>query len=351
MTESAKTQIIIVEDEFATRKLIQRQLERAGYRVIACGDGRAALEPISKMGSGIVLADWSMPEMDGLELCRTIRELERMQALTHIYFILLTAHNSKEQVIEGLKAGADDYLTKPYHAGELLARIQVGQRILRLQEELLQRNIEYQKANTQLALLTRKLEELANTDGLTGLASRRFLFERFNEVWDLAERYGHPFGCLMLDVDKFKKVNDTYGHDAGDAVLKEVARIIRETGRRPDMCGRIGGEEFVVLCPETARDGLVALAERIRQNVAAHTIVCDDIQIKVSISCGVAEKTPATPSPEELLKNADAMLYAAKGNGRNQTWVATGTGSGEPVAAAEPPSCYNPPYANSDNQR
>ena len=339
MTDLTKHRIIVVEDEPATRKLLAMQLERAGYEVAAFGDGRAALEPVTAMGTGIVLADWSMPEMDGIELCRAVRGLEEMGALSNIYFILLTAHDSKEQTIEGLEAGANDYLTKPYHQGELLARLQVGERMLRLQAELIQRNIEYQKANAQLAILTRKLEELANTDVLTGLANRRALFDRFEEIWELASRNGHAVSGIMFDIDRFKSINDTYGHDAGDQVLREVAEIARRSVRRPDLCGRIGGEEFVILCPATHLDGAAILAERVRTSVAEHVVVCNDVTISTSISCGVAERLFQMERPDELLKLADAMLYAAKEHGRNQTWVAQADGTGhviEEVALDEP---------------
>jgi diguanylate cyclase (GGDEF)-like protein len=331
LTDASATRIVLVEDEPATRKLVQRQLDSAGYAVTACADGKAALDPISQMGTGIILADWSMPEMDGLELCRTVRELEEMQALGHVYFILLTAHDAKEQVVEGLQAGANDYLTKPYHPGELLARIQVGERFLLLQEELLQKTLEYQKANTQLAMLSRQLEESANTDALTGLANRRCLLERFNGVWELAQRNGHTLSCIMLDLDRFKNVNDTYGHQAGDRVLSEVSEIIRGAVRRPDLCGRVGGEEFVVVCPEVSLTAAVLLAERIRERVAARPIDCQGASIRQTVSGGVAARDARTNSPEMLLRYADAMMYAAKSNGRNQTWMMAADGAGERV--------------------
>lgn len=333
MSETVNPRVVVVEDEEATRRLLQRQLERAGYAVTACGDGQAALQPITEMGSGIVLADWDMPQMDGIELCRAARELQEMQTLGHIYFILLTAHDGKEHVIQGLEAGANDYLTKPYDVGELLARLQVGARFLRLQDELLQRSIEYQKANTQLALLTRRLEELAHTDTLTGLANRRCLFERFEVVWELASRHGHPLHCIMMDMDDFKSVNDRFGHEAGDCVLKAAADIIRQSTRRPDLCARFGGEEFVALCPELSREGAVALAERIRKGVAGHRVVFHGQDIAMSISCGVAGRTPDMRLPEDLLRKADAMLYAAKTHGRNQTWLADDAGQGQPIGA------------------
>jgi diguanylate cyclase (GGDEF)-like protein len=317
----AHRRIIVVDDDAETRALLKRQLGEGGYEVQAFGDGRAALEPISEMGSGLVIADWLMPVMDGLELCRSIRELEEMQALGSIYYILLSALTSKDKTVEGLGAGANDYLTKPYDADELLARIHVGERFIRLQEELRRQTVEFQKANLELLMLSRRLDELANTDVLTGLANRRCILERLSEAWAAAVRSGQPLCCVMLDVDRFKKINDTYGHEAGDAVLKAVATRIRSTSRRSDMCGRLGGEEFLVVLPNCPRDGAASVAERIRGEVSAKPVAYGETVIPVTISCGVAERTPREVTPGALMRQADDLLYAAKDGGRNQTWV------------------------------
>jgi two-component system, cell cycle response regulator len=336
MQETSKQRVIVVEDDGAMRELLRRQLQQAGYDVAAYDDGRAALQPISRLGSGIILADWSMPEMDGLELCRVVRELEALQTLRSVYFILLTAHDSKDNVIEGLNAGANDYLTKPYHQGELLARIHVGERFLRLQEELLQRTIEYHKANAQLAVLTHKLEELANTDALTGLANRRCLFDRFAEVWELTARRGYPLSCLMLDLDRFKRINDTHGHDAGDLVLRNVAKVIRGTVAQPELCARFGGEEFVVLCPGVAAAEAVKLAETIRLAVAANPTTHNGTHVGMTVSCGVAERAANMAHPDALLRQADTLLYAAKQHGRNRTWMLDPAGAAHCAEFPEP---------------
>ncbi len=369
-----KGRIAIIDDDSSARKLLQRQLEGTGYQVFAFSDGRAALQPICKMGSGIVIADWSMPGMDGLELCRAVRELQTMQALGRIHFILLTAFNEKDKVIEGFAAGADDYLTKPYHPGELLARVRVGERMLRLQEELLRRNIEVQKANAQMAALAAKLDHLANTDVLTDLPNRRCLFERYQAAWETSRRRGEPLSCVMLDLDRFKKVNDTYGHAAGDQVLKSVAAAIRRHARQPELCGRFGGEEFMLVLPATSSSAAAEVAEEMRTDIHAQPILCGSTRIPVTVSCGVAEATADMASPDELLRGADAMLYLAKEHGRNQTWVLAPDGQGYPARppsqpAAEPsPSlppgpattrqCSRPPleaiqsqHADSANQR
>ena len=334
MTDCTKPHIVIAEDEAATRKLLQRQLENAGYQVCAFGDGRAAFEQIKILGSALVLADWSMPKMDGLELCRAVRELEEMNALSNVYLLLVTAHDGKDHVIHGLETGANDYLTKPYHPGELVARIQVGERMLKLQAELLHRNIAHQKTNAQLATLTRKLEELANTDELTGLMNRRCTFERLEESWALAARDDTPLSCIMIDVDHFKEVNDTHGHQMGDQLLRDIAAAVRTEIRRPDLFGRVGGEEFVLICPSTPRAGAVIVAERIRQSVARLRSMVGDVQVSVTISCGVAERDPSSERPYDLIQMADELLYRAKKAGRDQVWMHNADGEPEPVISA-----------------
>ncbi len=313
--------IVVAEDEALSRALLVRQLRNAGYDVIACENGQQALEAIRREVSCIVVADWMMPEMDGLELCRTVRGLGEMQALSFVYFILLTAHTEKERIVAGLEGGADDYLTKPYHPQELLARLRVGERNCALQNELFQRQIELQKANAELAVLNRKLEKLASSDALTGLANRRYLFDRLTELWALAERKGGSLSCIMFDVDKFKLINDTRGHLAGDEVLRSLASVFRHCLRPYDIIGRFGGEEFCVLCPETTAAGAGSVAERIRLAVAESSCVIDGNTVSVTVSLGVAGRRPTHANPDALIVAADAMLYRAKENGRNQVWV------------------------------
>ncbi len=324
MVEVCRYPVMVVDDDDSTRLLVQKQLSKAGYDVNSHPDARTCLEAVCQMPVGIVIADWNMPEMDGLELCQAVRDLEQMQAVQHIYFILLTAHTRKEQVVKGLESGANDYLTKPYHPGELLARVQVGQRMLRLQSELFQRNIEVQKANARMALLARELDEQANTDAMTGLPNRRRFFEKLAETWTGSERRDEALSCIMLDVDHFKRVNDTYGHAIGDEVLRAVAGKLRQSARRPDLCARFGGEEFIMLCPTMGLEDAGALADGLRANVCAAPVDSDGTLVNVSVSCGVCMRGPAVNTTEELILRADAMLYAAKENGRNQVWVTDG---------------------------
>ncbi len=321
MTSPDSNPIVIVDDDVATCKLLERQLQSAGFAVQAFTNAASAIGGISGMSSGTVIADWHMPEMTGLELCQAVRGLQEMQAIGNIYFLLLTASDSKDEVVKGFEAGVDDYLTKPYHTGELLARVRAGQRILALQNELIDRNVEVQKANAQMALLANKLELLANTDVLTRLPNRRFLFGKFHEAWESAHKEGQPLSVLMMDIDRFKSVNDTYGHAVGDVVLKHVANVIRKHSRRPDLCGRFGGEEFVVVVPNANAAQAAELAENLRREVAAEPVECDGNAISTSISCGVSENVIAEEQPDDLIRHADSMLYLAKEHGRNQTWI------------------------------
>lgn len=331
MSESEKPPLIVVDDDEATRKLLQRQLESVGHQVRGFEDGRTALEAIRTLGAGMVICDWSMPGMDGIEVVQAVREMEELHVLGHVHFILLTAHNAKEKIVEGLKAGASDYLTKPYHVGELMARVAVGHRILALREELLQHSLKLQKTNAQMAVLAGEMERLANTDGLTQLPNRRCLFEHLEKHWASANQTGQPLSCVMLDIDRFKKINDTYGHATGDAVLKAVADVIRDHARQTEWCGRLGGEEFVLFFPDTPLAAVAQAADKLRSDVAARPVRSDAHLINVTISCGVAEKSATATCADDMIRNADAVMYAAKENGRNQTWAYADDEQAHPV--------------------
>jgi diguanylate cyclase (GGDEF)-like protein len=331
-----RTKLIIADDEHSARVLLTHQLENAGYEVIACADGRSALNAMRELGSGIIITDWQMPEIEGVELCRMIRAQCEMKGLGLVYYILLTAHSDKEKIVQGFEAGADDYLTKPYHPQELLARIRAGERILALQNELIQGRFEVNKVNAQMAVLNARLEKLANTDTLTGLSNRRYVLERAGDAWALAERNGAELGCIMLDIDRFKSINDAYGHHAGDLVLQYVASVLKRILRRYDICGRFGGEEFVIFSPSTPLAGVVALAERIRTAIAAEAAPLGGGQAaRVTLSCGAAIRRVGDASPEALIHRADELLYHAKENGRNQVWYVNDAGRAGRLTIAE----------------
>jgi diguanylate cyclase (GGDEF)-like protein len=224
----------------------------------------------------------------------------------------VTAKDTAEDIVEGLEAGADDYISKPYNFKELEARVRAMLRIKRLQDELDQKNRELEDAN-------KRLRKLSITDGLTGLFNHRHVHELLRDEWERSARSGEPSAVAMLDLDRFKSINDTYGHPTGDVVLYETARIIREAAREIDMVGRYGGEEFIAILPGTEEESAEHFAERVRQAVEAHVFRDGATEIRMTVSCGVASfPAPGVDEPEALLKAADEALYQAKHGGRNQ---------------------------------
>jgi len=323
--------ILVVEDDPATLALLERRLKRAGYEVIGCCNGKEAATELNRSRADIIIADWEMPEVTGIELCRMVSELRETSPLRAPHFILLTAHAEREKVVQAFECGADDFVRKPYDIHELLARVRAAERILNLQEQLVERQLELSKSNARLALLNRKLEKLASTDSVTDLPNRRCTMQRLEEAWALAQRSKCPLACVMADVDHFKLVNDRHGHAAGDLILHKVAQRIRRTLRRYDVCGRFGGEEFLVVCPDTDVSAAVQVGERIRMAVADRPIHHDSATIAVTVSLGVSWNRPAHQRIDQMLAEADTLLYRAKQAGRNQTWYADEHGTALPA--------------------
>jgi len=286
--------------------MMSRQLKRAGYEMEVVSNGIQALEMLKKRFFPLLLTDWDMPEMNGVALCRAVRA---MPLEGYVYTILLTAREGKANLIEGLAAGADDYLTKPPDDNELRARLNTGQRILKLEQSL-------RAANRQNHLLS-------ITDALTGTYNRRYLMERLPQEIERARRYGHPLSVVLCDVDHFKKVNDTYGHQAGDQVLESFARLLTGSVRADiDWVTRYGGEEFLIVLPETSVTDAVAFAEKMRAAIAAHPFEIANGTLSVSSSFGVSGYNSAQiqkdASVDNLIANADRCLYRSKDMGRNR---------------------------------
>ena len=299
--------ILIVEDSPLYRKLVEQSLSGHGHTVLCAENGRDALELFVAHQPEVVITDWLMPDLSGIELCQRIRT-----EFNHLYpyIILLSGNTQKEEVVEGLVAGADDYLTKPFHCGELEARVRAGLRIVRLHREIQTKN--------------QQLEELALTDSLTGLPNRRAIENWAKREFSAARRHGFPVWAVLADLDHFKKVNDTYGHDAGDIVLKRVSEIIRNNTREYNICGRHGGEEFVVILTHVARDQAKAAIERIRIEIQEQRFSVGEKEFGVTASFGIAElQDMVRPSLAPLLKDADRALYFAKRQGRNRIEFAT----------------------------
>ncbi len=309
--------VLIVDDDSSVLRLLEGFLTQAGYEVSSASNGVEALGVLRAEGHQIVITDWDMPLMSGLELCRTIRHSEY---IGFVYAIILTAHTDK--VVEAFEAGADDFMSKPPVRGELLARLKAASRIVDLEADLARQNREIHKANAELAVLNSKLVEIATTDELTGLANRREALQRLNEHWETTLRHGQPMSCMVLDMDHFKRVNDAHGHDVGDMVLRETAKVLAKRARIGDKVCRLGGEEFLVLCPESTVEMAAQAGGRLRRSVESQTLRHAHLRLAVTISVGVAQRDETTNSPQDLLKKADNALYAAKAAGRNTVRVA-----------------------------
>ncbi len=300
--------ILVAEDDAVFRLLLETWLRQWGYRVTVAENGAAAWRELqSDHSPRLVLLDWMMPGLDGIEICRRVRGLQRE---LYSYIIVATAKTSKQDVINALDAGADDYVTKPVDHDELRARLQVGRRILQLQDELL-------RSRDQLRLQ-------ATHDALTGLWNRRSIIQALHDELARGQRTGSALGVLMLDLDDFKSINDTRGQQIGDAVLVEVAGRLAHAIRSYDKLGRYGGEEFLAVVPDCSDDMLGCIGERIRTRVAAKPIVTSGPQITVTVSVGgtVAEPELA-PDCTLVIRNADRAMYLAKQAGKNCCVIGT----------------------------
>lgn len=300
--------ILIADDEVMSRKMLQRTLERAGYEVTAVENGRLAAEQLCPVdGPRLALLDWVMPELDGPGVCREVRK--RKQQL-YVYMILLTSREAKEDVVAGLESGADDYLTKPFDIEELKARLRTGLRILHLEDRLVEAREE--------------MRFQATHDGLTALWNRGVMMDLLGRELARSRREHVCTAILMCDVDHFKNVNDTYGHLAGDDVLKETAKRLLASVRSYDFVGRYGGEEFLVILNNCNPPYALARAEEIRKAIAQTPVPSASGPIPVSMSVGLLLSQDWGRLPvEELLQEADGALYTAKAAGRNCVKVAS----------------------------
>ena len=307
--------ILVVDDHPDNVDILDARLTSRGYEVETATNGQEALDRVAANPPHLILCDVMMPLMDGYEVSRRIKTDD---SLPFIPIILVTARDSTQDKVEGLDAGADDYITKPINFPELEARVRSMLRIKRLRDELDEKNRELEVAN-------KKLKKLSITDGLTGLFNHRHVQQLLREEWERTKRGGEPLAVAMLDLDKFKQVNDTYGHPTGDVILYETAQILQDTAREIDMVGRYGGEEFIAILPNTGEEAATQFAERIRQRVESHIFRDEDTEVRMTMSSGVAA-FPDEPvdGPEELLKRADEALYAAKEGGRNRVVAASG---------------------------
>lgn len=306
--------ILAIDDDPRILRLLSHYLRQAGYQVCTADNGEKGLQMVLEEAPHIVLTDWIMPEMTGIDLCRALR---RTDGGRKTYVIMLTAREDEQQVVDAFAAGADDFVTKPFNARILLARVQAGQRLIDLQRQVeLDKKMRMRQV-AEMGLLTRKLRAAALTDVLTDLPNRRYALTRLEQEWAESTRSSRPLSVVMIDIDHFKKINDTYGHDVGDAVLKQTAAVLRARTRRGDVVCRLGGEEFLVINVNSDLKGARLCAERLRSSVAEQVIRCPGFEGSVTISLGCSQRTAEVRDIDDLLKSADEAVYEAKAAGRN----------------------------------
>lgn len=320
--------ILIVDDNPQNIQLVASHLKQEGYRISFSQSGQDVLQKIGNASFDLILLDIMMPEMDGFEICTRVREHPEYR---EVPIIFVTAKIDKESIVKGFEVGAVDYIVKPFHGAELLARIRTHLELKAYRERVEQINIQLNKeilnglkmqeeleaSKAALEEMNRKLYEKATKDALTKLFNRRKMTDLIEYEYDRAQRNTLPFSIIITDIDHFKKVNDTYGHDCGDVVLAEVSKTLMSMVRKQDQVGRWGGEEFLLLLPETDTEGALTLAEKMRSKIEESAYCCGQTELKITMTFGISsfsdKKTDKT-----VIKEADLALYDGKNNGRNR---------------------------------
>jgi diguanylate cyclase (GGDEF)-like protein len=299
--------ILLVEDDKLQAKTTKEYLEKAGHEIVWVENGMSAIKSAKTEPFDLIVLDLVLPDVGGNEVCRWLKNTKDTK---DIPIIILSAKGTTKEKVVGLEAGADDYLPKPYDPSELKARIYACLRTKVLQDEL-------KKKNQQLEQVLLQMETLAMTDQLTGLFNRRYFLSVFEKEFSRTMRYNHPTSCLMLDIDHFKGINDEYGHHAGDEVLKEISRVMIDCLRKSDTLARWGGEEFIILLPETTKENALQVASRILNAVSTQQFSSLPGQVTVSIGlAGIPD--PNVNTSEKLITASDSALYEAKNKGRNR---------------------------------
>ncbi len=305
-----RAKILLVEDSKSQAETAKDFLERNGYEVILAEDGKTAIKAVKTSPVDLILLDLVLPDMSGNEVCRWLKLSEDTKGIP---IIMLTVKGEVTDKVAGLEAGADDYLPKPYNNVELNARIYSCLRTKALQDELRQKNL-------QLQNLLKQVEFMAITDQLTGLYNRRQVETILQKEFKTATRYKTPLTCIMIDIDHFKTINDVFGHHAGDAALKETAKIITESAREADTVARWGGEEFIIILPQTKKEEALQAATRIVKAISEHNFQ-DIPNERITVSIGVTSIPHPSldiDSEEKLIQATDRALYEAKLKGRNR---------------------------------
>jgi two-component system, cell cycle response regulator len=303
--------ILVAEDDPLSRRLLECLLAKWGYNAMVVPDGMSALAILEGPNAPrLAILDWMMPRMEGIRICQRVRE---RKGCPYTYILLLTARSLREDLLQALEVGADDYLTKPFDGEELRARLRAGDRILSLQDDLL--------------VARDEMYFRATNDALTGISNRSAVLEALDKELARQSRDNRSFGIILADIDHFKHVNDNYGHLSGDDVLRAVAQGFLASTRPYDSVGRYGGEEFLIVAPFTDVQTTMALAERIRRNLESQPVIARGSSIGVTASFGIAVSTcPPCGDAKILLQLADDALYRAKAKGRNRSETAEASG-------------------------
>ncbi len=305
-----RSKILVVDDIALNRKLQKTYLESVGYQVVIAVDGADALQRIGEESPDLILLDVMMPKMNGFQVCRRLKSLDSTR---FIPIIMVTALNEVEDKVQGIEAGADDFISKPFNKLELLARVKSLLRIKHLHDEL-------ELKIKELEIAQSKLIQLAITDGLTGLHNYRYFKEQLSQEITRAKRHNTNVSIAMIDIDYFKNYNDTHGHPAGDLILKTIADLLRNNIRKIDVAARYGGEEFALILAETDKQAAGFVANKIKNLIERQKFDYEETQPngKLTISMGIATFPEDAMTPDELVKMADQRLYCAKKAGRNR---------------------------------
>ena len=315
---AVRLSIVVVDDEPAALQKLTKYLASAGHTVYPAKSGQEALGLVVERNPQLVITDWQMPGMDGLALTKALRQTKMGRQL---YIIMLGGSADEDAQIRAFEAGADDYIVKSTRPKLVDVRLGACARVVSLQEEICRDKEELHRYMKDLGVANRKLQNAALTDPLTGLYNRRFCLERLEQEWAESVQTGKSLACLLIDIDHFKRVNDTYGHDVGDHVLVSTAGVLQAKLRASDVACRLGGEEFLVIGSSMDRETALACAERLRADVEAQTIKIANMNLRVTLSIGVSLRRPTMAASAELIKSADEAVYLAKANGRNQVRI------------------------------
>ncbi len=312
---SLKLRILLIGEKSETQQSHQSLLEKAGHVVTLAKDAEAALTQIKILPPQLIISNLAMLSMDGISCCKVLRKNPEWNK---IFVFIITDQENTDRLMEIFDAGANDYLLTPINEKILTARINAAQRIIHLQETQEEDRVQLRQFADELAISNQRLQVLALTDELTGLPNRRYGIERLEQEWAVATRGTRPVTCMMIDIDHFKSINDTYGHPVGDQALKLIAQGLRQAARKQDIVCRLGGEEFLVICPDTDSTAGFQYAERLRHFVSSQTLYERGGNIYFTVSIGITDNNNLN-SAEDMLHQADERLYAAKAAGRNRT--------------------------------